>query len=216
MNCELTYVQAGFQKSRGTRDQIANIRWIIKKAREFQENIISVLLTMQKPLTVWITTNYGKFWKRQEYQTTLPASWEICIKVKKAEHWRMDAFELWCWRRLLRVPWTPVRSNQLILKKISPEHSLEALELKLQYFGHLMQRTDSLEKTLKLGQVEAGGEGDNRGWDGWMGSPTWWTWVWENSGRLVMEREAWCAAVHGVAKSWTRLSDWTELNRNSR
>ena len=75
----------------------------------------------------------------------------------------MDAFELWCWRRLLRVPWTPVRSNQLILKKISPEYSLEALELKLQYFGHLMQRTDSLEKTLKLGQVEAGGEGDNRG-----------------------------------------------------
>ena len=216
MNCELTYVQAGFQKSRGTRDQIANIWWIIKKAREFQENIISVLLTMQKPLTVWITTNYGKFWKRQEYQTTLPASWEICIKVKKAERWRIDAFELWCWRRLLRVPWTPVRSNQLILKKISPEHSLEALELKLQYFGHLMQRTDSLEKTLKLGQVEAGGEGDNRGWDGWMGSPTWWTWVWENSGRLVMEREAWCAAVHGVAKSWTRLSDWTELNRNSR
>ena len=187
-----------------------------KKQESSRKTSISVLLTMQKPLTVWITTNYGKFWKRQEYQTTLPASWEICIKVKKAEPWRIDVFELWCWRRLLRVPWTPVRSNQLILKRISPEYSLEALELKLQYFGHLMQRTDSLEKTLKLGKFEAGGEGDDRGWDGWMGSLTWWTWVWENSGRLVMDREAWCAAVHGVAKSWTRLSDWTELNRNSR
>ena len=187
-----------------------------KKQESSRKTSISVLLTMQKPLTMWITTNYGKFWKRQEYQTTLPASWEICIKVKKAEPWRIDVFELWCWRRLLRVPWTPVRSNQLILKRISPEYSLEALELKLQYFGHLMQRTDSLEKTLKLGKFEAGGEGDDRGWDGWMGSLTWWTWVWENSGRLVMDREAWCAAVHGVAKSWTRLSDWTELNRNSR
>ena len=103
--------------------------------------------------------------------------------VKRAECWRIDAFELWCWRRLLRVPWTLRRSNQSILK-ISPECSLEGLmlKLKLQYFGHLMRRVDSLEKTLMLGRTEAGGEGDNRGWDGWMASLTQWTWVWVNSG----------------------------------
>ena len=99
--------------------------------------------------------------------------------IKKAEHRRIDTFELWCWRRLLRVPWTPRRSNQSILKEISLEYSLEGLmlKLKLQYFGHLMWRTDSFEKTLMLG-----GEGDDRGWDGWMASPIQWTWVWVNSG----------------------------------
>ena len=103
--------------------------------------------------------------------------------VRKAECRRIDAFELWCWRRLLRVPWTARRSNQSILKEISPRCSLEGLmlRLKLQYFGHLMWRVDSLEKTLMLGKIE-GGEGDNRGWDGWMASPTQWTWVWVNSG----------------------------------
>ena len=99
--------------------------------------------------------------------------------VKKAECQRTDAFELWCWRRLLRVPWTARRSNQSILKEISPGCSLEGmiLKLKLQYFGHLMWRADSLEKTLMLGGIGAGGEGDDRGWDGWMASLTWWTWV---------------------------------------
>ena len=103
--------------------------------------------------------------------------------IKKAEHWRIDAFELWCWRRLLRVPWTARRSNQSILKEISPECSLEGLilKLKLQYFGHLMQRAESLEKTLMLERLRAGGEGDDRGWDGWMASPTQWRWVWINS-----------------------------------
>ena len=102
--------------------------------------------------------------------------------TKKAEHQRIDAFELWCWKRLLRVPWTARRSNQSILKEISPEYSLEELmlKLKLQYFGHLMGRTDSLEKTLMLG-LNAG-EGDNRGWDGWIASLTQWTWVWASSG----------------------------------
>ena len=104
--------------------------------------------------------------------------------VKKAKRWRIDAFELWCWRRPLRVPWTARRSNQPILKEISPGCSLEGmmLKLKLQYFGHLMRRVDSLEKTLMLGGIGAGGEGDDRGWDGWMASPTQWTWVWVNSG----------------------------------
>ena len=106
--------------------------------------------------------------------------------VKKAEHWRIDAFELWCWRRLSRVLWTARRSDQSILKEISPGYSLEGLmlKLKLQYFGHFMRRVDSLEKTHWKNCWEglgAGGEGDDRGWDGWMASPTRWTWVWVNS-----------------------------------
>ena len=108
---------------------------------------------------------------------------ESCT-IKKAEHWRIDAFELWCWRRwLLRVPWTARRSNQSILKEISPRCSLEGLmlKLKLQYFGHLMRRADSLEKTLMLEKIEGRSRGDERGWDGWMASPTPWTWVWVDS-----------------------------------
>ena len=107
--------------------------------------------------------------------------------MKKAEHQRIDAFELWCWRRLLRVPWTARRSNQSILKEISPGISLEGmiLKLKLQDFGHLMRRVDSLEKTDAGRDLRAGGEGDDRGWDGWMALPTWWTWVWVNSGNSI-------------------------------
>ena len=105
--------------------------------------------------------------------------------IKRAEYWTIDAFELWCWRRLLRVPWTARRSNQSILKEISPEYSLEGLMLKLQlqYFGHLMRRANSLEKTLMLGRLKAGGKKDNRGWDGWMASLTQWRWVWASSRR---------------------------------
>ena len=97
--------------------------------------------------------------------------------IKKAEHQRIDAFELWCWRRLLRVPWTARRSNQSILKEISPEYSLAGLmlKLKLQYFGHLMRRTDWFEKTLMLEKIESGGEGDDRGSNGWMALPSQWT-----------------------------------------
>ena len=104
--------------------------------------------------------------------------------IKKTECRRTEAFQLWCWRRLLRVPWIAKRSNQFILKEISPGCSLEGLmlKLKLQYFGHLMQRVNSLEKTLMLGGIGAGGEGDDRGWDGWMASLSRWTWVWVNSG----------------------------------
>ena len=105
--------------------------------------------------------------------------------IKQAKCWRTDAFELWCWRRLLTVPWTARRSNQSILKEISPEYTLVGLmlKLKLQCFGHLMQRTDSLEIPWCWERLKAGGEGDNRGWDGWMASPIQWTWVWASSGR---------------------------------
>ena len=133
--------------------------------------------------------------------------------IKKAERRIIDTFELWCWKRLLRVPWTARRSNQFILKENSPKCSLEGLmlKLKLQYFSHLMQRADSFEKTLMLGEwLKAGGDGDDRGWDSWIASLTQWIWVWVNS-ELVMDKEAWHAAVHGVAKSRTQLSDWTEL-----
>ena len=103
--------------------------------------------------------------------------------IKKAKRRRIDAFELWCWRRLLRISWTARRSNQSILKEISPEYSLEGLmlKLKLQYFGHLIRITDSFEKILTWERLMAGGKGENRGWDGWMASPTQWTWVWVNS-----------------------------------
>ena len=142
-------------------------------------------------------------------QSCTDVSWTI----KKAEHQRIDAFELWCWRRLLRAPWTARRSNQSILKEISPEYSLEGLmlKLKLQYFSHLMWRTDSLKRPWCWERLKEGGEGDDRGWDHWMTSPTWRTWVWASSevgdgqGSLAC-----CSSQGGKELDTTEWLNWTE------
>ena len=174
----------------------------------------------------YLTTNLNSIFKSRDI--TLPT--KVCLvkamvfpvvmygceswTVKKAERWRIDGFELWCWRRLLRVPWTARRSNQSILKEISLGISLEGmmLKMKLQYFGHLMRRVDSLGKTLMLGGI-GGRRRRGRQRIRWLNDIT--DSMHMGLGRLqelVMDREAWRAAIHGVAKSRTRLSDWTELN----
>ena len=139
--------------------------------------------------------------------------------IKKAERWRIDAFELWCWKRLLRVPWTARRSNQFILREISPEYSLEGLmlKLKLQYFGHLIRRTDSFEKTLMLGKIEGWRRRGSRGWDGWMASPTQWTWVWINSGNWWWTGRPGVLQSMGsqrVRRNWTTELNWTTFSES--
>ena len=136
--------------------------------------------------------------------------------IKKAECQRTDAFELWCWRRLLRVPWTARRSNQSILKEISPEYSLEGLmlKLKLQYFGHLMWWTDSFEKALMLGKIAGRRRRGGRGWDGWTASPTWWTRVWASSGSWWWTGRPGMLQFMGpqrVGHDWATELNWTEI-----
>ena len=143
----------------------------------------------------------------QSYSFSSSHVWMWELDYKESWALKLHAFELWCWRRFLGVPWAARRSNQSMLKEINPEYSLEGLKLKLQYFGHLMRRVDSLEKNLMLW----GGEGDDRGWDGWMVSLTRWTWVWAILRSWWWTGKPGVLQVHGVAKSQTQLSEWTEL-----
>ena len=148
--------------------------------------------------------------------------------VKKAEHQRIDAFELWCWRRLLRVPWTARRSNQSILKEISPGCSLEGmmLKLKLQYFGHLMEELTLWKRPWCWEGLRAGGKGGNRGWDGWMASPTQWTWVWVNSGSWWWTRRPGVLRFMGLQRfghdwatelTWWQVNhEWAEIMKNTK
>ena len=201
----VTYFILGDSKINADGDWRHEIKRCLLLGRKVMTNLDSILKSRDITLLIKVCLFKAMVFPVVMYGCE---SWTI----EKAKHGKIDAFELWCWRRLLRVSWTARRSNQSILKEISPGCSLEGLmlKLKLQFFGHLMWKVYSFEKTLMLGGIEAGEEGGSRGWDGWIASLTQWTEVWVNSGSW------WWTGRPGVlqpmgSQSWTRLNNWTEL-----